>query len=256
MKLATFNANSIRSRLDIVLNWLAEHRPDLLALQETKVADEEFPADAFREAGWEVEVHGQKARNGVAFLSWAPLESVSRGFGDPDWPEDCRLIAGRLGEVTVINTYVPNGTEVGTDKFSYKLEWLERFGRWVGERFAPTDPVVWLGDINIAPTPDDVYNSKRHAGKVGHHPDEIAALARLTAWGWTDLFRKFTEGPKHYTFWDYRLPDPVKRNLGWRIDHVYATAALAERCTACEIDRAPRALPSPSDHTFVVATFA
>lgn len=253
MKIATFNCNSVRARLDIVLDWLAENEPDLLALQETKVEDGTFPVEPFEEAGWQLAIHGMKARQGVALVSRHPISNVSRGFEDPLWPEDCRIITGTVNGVTFVNTYVPNGTQVGTDKWEYKLRWLPRFSKYLRERFRPTDPLIWLGDINIAPTADDVFEADRKRGRVGFHPDEHAALAEILGFGFVDLFRKFTPGPGHYTFWEFVIPKAFERNLGWRIDHIYATPDLSAKCSRCWVDRAPRGLEKPSDHTFVVA---
>ncbi len=253
MRLATFNANSVRVRLPIILEWLAEFEPDVLALQEIKCEDSKFPVAEFEEWGWHAAVHGQKARYGVALISRRPLRSVRTGFGDPLFPEDCRIITAELDGVAIVNTYVPNGTEVGTDKWVYKLRWLERFRTMLAERYRPTDPLVWLGDINIAPTPEDVYEPKRHLGGVGHHPDEFERLAAITSWGLEDVFRRFHQGPGHYTYWDFVIPRAPERNLGWRIDHIYATAALADRFTGCTIDKDPRSAERPSDHTFVYA---
>jgi exodeoxyribonuclease-3 len=157
--------------------------------------------------------------------------------------------------VVVIDTYVPNGTAVGTDKFDYKLRWLEQFGAFISKRYGPNDPVVWLGDINIAPTEHDVFEPNRQRGKVGFHPDEISRLEKVVGWGFEDTFRKFTQGAGHYTFWEFYLPKAFERNLGWRIDHVYATAPMATKCTSCLVDKEPRAKEKPSDHTFVVAEF-
>lgn len=255
MRIATFNANSIRARLEIVLEWLAEHEPDVLAIQEIKCENDKFPLETFEEAGWQTAIHGQKSYNGVALVSRQPIRNVRMGFGDPTWPDDCRIITGEIGGVTIVNTYVPNGTAVGTDKFDYKLRWLPRFGQLIAERFSVSDPVVWLGDINIAPSADDVFDPARHKGKVGFHPAEIEELEKLIDWGWHDLFRKFTAGAGHYTFWEFVIPKAFERNLGWRIDHIYAPEALAARCTSCTIDREPRAMDRPSDHTFVLAEF-
>lgn len=255
MKVATFNANSIRARLEIVLEWLREHGPDLLAIQETKVTDPDFPESAFQDIGYHVAFHGQKSYNGVAIASRRPLENVQIGFQDALWPDDCRILAAEIDGATIVNTYVPNGTAVGTDKFDYKLRWLDRFGKLVSERFMTSDPLIWLGDINIAPTANDVFEPERQRGKVGFHPDEIEALKRIVDWGFTDTFRKFTSGAGHYTFWEFYIPKAFERNLGWRIDHIYATPTLAEKCTSCVVDKVPRALEKPSDHTFVVAEF-
>lgn len=255
MKIATFNANSIRMRLPIVIEWLCENEPDALAIQETKVEDAKFPAEGFEDIGYNVVFHGQKSTNGVAIASRQALRNVRTGFDDPLFPEDARIICGELDGVTIVNTYVPNGTAVGTDKFEYKLNWLRRFRQFLSERFRTGEPVIWLGDINIAPTPDDVYNSRRFYGGVGHHPLEFQALDAIIGWGLTDCFRKFTKGPGHYTYWDYVIPRSVENNLGWRIDHIYATETLASSCRRCEVDKGPRTMDKPSDHTTVWAEF-
>lgn len=253
MKLATFNANSIRVRLGAVLDWLATHRPDVLAIQETKCPDEMFPAEPFKELGYNVAFSGQKSYNGVAFASLGPMRHVSTGFGDPAWPADCRILRAEIDGITFLNTYVPNGTRVGSEKWSYKLAWLERFRQSCLETVDPKGQAIWLGDINIAPTPDDVFDSPRVLGGVGHHPDEFARLDAIVEHGWHDLFRAFTQGPGHYTYWEFTIPNSVKRNLGWRIDHIYATAPLASRAVSCLIDIRPRLAERPSDHTFVLA---
>lgn len=256
MKIATFNANSVRQRLPIIIEWLCEHEPDALAIQETKCTDDKFPEADFEDIGYHVAFHGQKSTNGVALATRQPLRNVTKGFGDPLMPEDARVLMGEIDGITIVNTYVPNGTAVGTDKFDYKLRWLARFRQMLNERFNPADPVIWLGDINIAPKPEDVYNSRRFYGGVGHHPLEFKALDQIVDFGLTDCFRKFTQGAGHYTYWDYFITTSVDRNLGWRIDHIYATAPLAERCVCCEVDMAPRKMEKPSDHTPVWAEFS
>lgn len=255
MKVATYNVNSIRLRAPIVQEWLAEHEPDVMVIQESKCEDAKFPHDAFEEVGYHATIHGQKGFNGVAILSRGPLSRVSTGLGDPLFPEDCRVIVAELDGVAIVNTYVPNGTMVGGDKWEYKLRWLERFRTFIAERFRPSDPVLWMGDINIAPTPDDVYDSRKMLGGVGHHPDEFARLQAITDWGFSDCFRRFTQGPGHYTYFDYVIVTSVQRNLGWRIDHIYASEGLAASCTTCEIDMEPRRMEKPSDHTVVWAEF-
>lgn len=255
MKVATFNVNGIRARLDIVLDWLAENEPDVLAIQESKCENDSFPLEAFEDAGWQVALHGQKSFNGVAIISRQPVSSVIHGFADPLWPDDCRIIQASVGPLTILNTYVPNGTSVGSDKFDYKLRWMNRFAQLVSERFSANDPVVWLGDVNVAPTPADVFEPERHKNKVGFHPSEHAALQEILSWGWTDLFRKFTMGSGHYTFWEFVIPKAFDRNLGWRIDHIYAPKWLSSRCENCFVDKRPRGLERPSDHTPVLAVF-
>jgi len=252
MRLATYNANSIRVRLPSVLGWLGANQPDVLGIQETKVDDPEFPADAFRDAGWHVEFHGQKARNGVALVSKRPPDELVKGLV-LDGEDDRRLIAARYGDLWVVNTYVPNGTQVGTDKFEYKLRWFDALRAFFEDRFSPDQPVVWMGDVNVAPTPDDVFDSEKHLGGIGHHPAEFEALGKVVGWGWTDLFRKFHQGPGHYTFWEFVIRGSASKNLGWRIDHIYGTRPVAERCVDCRIDKEPRLQERPSDHTYVVA---
>lgn len=255
LRIGTFNANSVRVRQQAILDWLEQYRPDVLALQETKVEDSRFPKMEFEALGWHVEAHGRKSYNGVALISREAPQDVSRGFGDEEFAEDCRVISAKYGDVTVVNTYVPNGSPLGTEKFSYKLRWLEKFKAYLEDRFSPKDRLIWLGDINIAPTPDDVFSSPRHLGRPGHHPEEFERLARIVEWGLADVFRKFHEGPGHYSFWEFFIPRSVQNNLGWRIDHIYATKPLAKLCTECEIDKAPRLNERPSDHTFVWADF-
>lgn len=255
MKIATFNAASIRARLPLTLEWLAENEPDVVAIQETKVEDEKFPVADFEELGYHVALHGQKAWNGVCIISRSPINRVRLGFEDDLMPTDARIIAAEIDGIPIINTYVPNGNTIGTDKWAYKLAWLERFGRLLRERHRPEDPLIWLGDINIARYPDDVYDSPKMMWGVGHHPDEFSRLDAILDFGLTDMFRKFTPGAGHYTFWDFVIPNGFKRNMGWRIDHIYATPSLAEKCEACWIDKDARSQERPSDHTFVVAEF-
>lgn len=255
MKVVTFNAASVRARLPLLLDWMAENEPDVLAVQETKVEDDKFPAETFQELGYHLAIHGQKSWNGVATLSRHPIRDVRKGFGDEVMPNDCRVISCEVEGVRVINTYVPNGSSVGSDKFEYKLRWLERFRRYLGEHHRPDEPLIWLGDINIAPKPEDVFDSRRMLGGVGHHPEEFERLDRIVDFGLVDTFRMHTQGLGHYTFWEFTIPKALERNLGWRIDHIYATEALAARCTSCVVDREARARERPSDHTFVVAEF-
>lgn len=255
MRVATFNVASIRARLPIVLEWLAENEPDVLALQETKVEDDKFPIDDFEEMGYHLAVHGQKSWNGVALASRLPAADVQIGFCDAMWPDDARIISARFRDVRVINTYVPNGNTVGSDKWDYKLRWLERFGALLHQRYRADEPLIWLGDINIAPTPNDVYNSKKFYGGVGHHPDEFTRLNKILDFGLVDTFRHLYPEAVEYTFWDFVITNSLERDYGWRIDHIYASACLLPKLTQCKIDRPVRLLPRPSDHTVVFADF-
>jgi exodeoxyribonuclease-3 len=243
----------VRARLPILIEWLAEHEPDLLAIQETKVENDKFPTGEFEDLGYHLALNGQKSWNGVATLTKMPVSSPVSGFVDDLFPEDARVLTCDLQGITFINTYVPNGNTVGSEKWDYKMRWLDRFRAMVSERYSPDQPVVWLGDINIAPTSDDVFDAPKMLGKVGHHPDEFSRLDAIRDWGFVDLFRQHHQGPGDYTFWDFVIPRSVERNLGWRIDHIYGTQPVAEKCSRCWVDKAPRTLERPSDHTFVLA---
>lgn len=253
MRIATFNAASIRARLPILLDWLESVQPDVLAIQETKVEDDKFPFEPFEEIGYHCEVNGQKSYNGVAILSLEAPTEVIKGFQDPLFPEDARVIAGRYGQVQIINTYVPNGSSVGSEKFNYKLRWLERFRAFLSQRYLPTDKVIWMGDINIALKPEDVYDSKKVLGGVGHHPDEFKRLEAIIDWGLQDLYRLKHPDSTEFTFWEFVIRNALEKNVGWRIDHIYGTESVQGALKDCWVDKEPRTRERPSDHTFVVA---
>ncbi len=256
-KIATFNANSIRARLGIITDWLGREAPDVLCVQETKVQDKDFPVEPFAQIGYHCEYFGQKSYNGVAIITKEPPADVRKGFGDgAETQEQARLIAATVRGVPVVNTYVPQGFEPGSEKFAFKLEWFKRLRAYLEKYYSPDTPLIWTGDINVAPEDRDVYDPAKLRGHCGFHPDEQAALAALTeAFGFVDVFRKYVDEPEQYTFWDFRLPRSVQRKLGWRIDHIFATKTLAARSAHCFIDIEPRKLPKPSDHTFLVAQF-
>jgi exodeoxyribonuclease-3 len=254
MKIASFNVNSLRARLTLVLEWLDKHRPDVLCLQETKVQDVDFPADDFGRTGYECIFKGQKSYNGVAILSRSGLANTKFGFDDE--PRDqARLITTEVNGIAIVNTYIPQGDSPDSEKFQYKLNWFERLRMFFEMNFKPADAVLWVGDFNIAPEPIDVYDPEGLLGHVCYHPDVHRALKDILQWGFVDVFRMHCRQPGQYTFWDYRLPSAVKRNLGWRLDHIMATRPLAEKATACYIDKTPRLAAKPSDHTPVVAEF-
>ena len=256
LTVATWNANSIRARLDQVTEWLSRVQPDVLAIQETKVQDADFPAAAFGNVSYRVAFRGQKAHAGVALVTKGALESVHYGLDDGGEPDEVRLIQGVVRGIAVINTYVPQGRAVDSPHFAYKLAWLHRIEDHVSRRYSPEQPVIWLGDMNVAPEPIDVYDPKRLAKHVDFHPDARHALQEVMEWGFTDVFRRMhPDLPDQYTYWDYRMPSALERNLGWRIDHILATAPVAERCTSAWIDVGARAVERPSDHTFLVAEF-
>ncbi len=254
MRVATFNAASVRARLPLLVQWLQENPVDVLGIQETKVEDDKFPRAEFEELGYELALNGQKAWNGVALLSKHPMTDISKGFGDPEMPEDARIVAATINGIRMINTYVPNGNTVGSEKWEYKMKWLEKFSDYVSAQDSSL-PLLWMGDINVAPQPHDVFDSAKMLGNVGHHPDEFSRLTKIVSHGLIDLFRLFNFDAGHYTFWDFVVPAALQRGIGWRIDHIYTTENLAEKCTSCIIDVEARKREKPSDHTFVIADF-
>lgn len=254
MKIASWNVNSLKVRLPQVLEWLAAQRPDVLALQETKLADDAFPAEAFREAGWEVAFSGQRTYNGVALVSRArPAEVVTDppGLGD----EQRRILAATLDGVRVWNLYVPNGQEVGSAKYDYKLDWLARMATCLRAELARHGDVVVLGDFNIAPADADVHDPEAWAGRIHCSEAERAALQRLLDLGLVDTFRRFEQPERSFSWWDYR-GGAFRRDHGLRIDLILSSAGLAARCRASSIDVAPRRHERPSDHAPVVAELA
>ncbi len=256
MRIATFNCNSVRKRLPLILAWLKENRPDVLALQETKTEDATFPEQAFVEAGWQAAYRGQKSYNGVALISREPAEKMSFGLGDGDDGEsEARLIHGRYGKVDVVNTYVPQGRALDSPQFQFKLQWLRRLRAYFEREFGAAGQAraVWVGDLNVAPEPRDVHDSKKVWPHVCHCEPVIKAFREVVDWGLTDVFRKHLPGDDVFTFWDYRVPNALPRGLGWRIDQVLATPEQARRSRDCRVDLEARRAESPSDHTFVVS---
>ena len=253
MKIATFNANSLRMRIDIILKWLAEHKPDVLCVQETKVQDIDFPAEAFAQSGYRFVFKGQKKYNGVAIFARTAIEDVS--FGLDDEPKDQpRLVKASINGVTIVNTYVPQGHAPDSEKFQYKLDWFKRLAKYFDRRLKPSRPLIWLGDLNVALEPKDVHDPDALWGHVCYCSEVQNAMNNIISRGFTDLFRKHCADPGQYTFWDYRA-NSFRRNHGWRLDYIFATAPLAEKCTTCWIDKTPREHEKPSDHTFLIAEF-
>ncbi len=255
MTIATFNANSIRSRLGVVLAWLQARRPDVLCIQETKAQDADFPAEAFREAGWHVVFCGEKSYNGVAMVSRAPLEGVRFGFDDGGPADATRLVRARCGGVDILNTYVPQGRAIDHPQYAYKLEWLGRVRALLERDYRPDGLLLWTGDLNVAPSDIDVDKPETKRLHVCCHEAVRSAFAAVAGWGLVDVYRAFHPEPGRYSFFDYRQPRSLERNQGWRIDHLLATPALAGKARAAEIDLEPRRAPKPSDHTFVWARF-
>jgi exodeoxyribonuclease-3 len=250
---ATWNVNSVRMRLERLKAWLGRRSPDVVALQETKVVDADFPAAEIEALGYRVERFGQKTFNGVALLAREPLEGVVRGLPDDGPDADRRLIAGVVGGIKVVCVYVPNGQAVDSPKFPYKLAWLRRLRAFLDGWASPTEPVLVMGDFNVAPEDRDVHDPDLWRGQVLFHPREHEALAEVAAFGLHDLLRDHTSEGGHFTWWDYRaLAFP--KNHGLRIDLILGTEAARARCRSVEIDRAERKGEKPSDHVPVVAT--
>lgn len=225
-----------------------------MCLQETKVQDEEFPAEAIREAGYEAVFRGMKTFNGVATLSKKKPERVLHGMCDGPDNEDCRLLTTVIDGVTIVNSYVPQGHNVNTDKYTFKLAWFRRIGRFFEEQLRTSDAAIWLGDLNVAPEPIDVYHPDRRVNDPDFHIDARNAFKEVLTWGWVDLFRKLHPEALQYTYWDY-FRNAFKNNWGWRIDHILATSPMADRCERIEVDLEPRKRPKTSDHTVVWAEF-
>ena len=251
---STFNTNSVRVRLPIILDWLDREQADILCLQETKAQDKDFPATAFEDAGYHTAFKGQKSYNGVAIISKHPIDHIQTNLYDGNH-EDARFISAHIRDIPVINVYVPQGFAVGTEKFEYKLRWLNDLLSHIKAGYDPEQPLILAGDLNIALESIDVFDPEKYEGGVSCHPDERAILRKFLDWGFVDIFRKHEPDGGHYTFWDYRVPNALKRNIGWRIDYVLATSPLAEKSQNAWVDTRPRALEKPSDHTFLMAEF-
>jgi exodeoxyribonuclease-3 len=254
MIVATWNVNSIRMRLERLQRWLEERKPDILCLQETKVVNENFPVEPFRALGYRCHIHGQKSYNGVAILARMDGTDVVRGLPDEGEEAPCRMIAGTFAGVRVINLYAPNGGEVGSDKYVYKLDWYRRLRTFLDSALTPKHEVLLCGDFNVAPEDRDVWDPEKWRGQILFSEPEKSALKNLIDWGLTDALRMHHRESGLYTWWDYR-EGAFHRGWGVRIDHILLSPPLAERCSAVEIDREERKGQKPSDHAPVIANF-
>lgn len=252
-KIATWNVNSLKVRLPHVLQWLESERPDVLALQETKSIDENFPVEAINEAGYQVSYIGQKAYNGVATLCKTSIETITNCLPDYDDVQR-RVLAINNSNITVLNLYVPNGAEVYSDKYHYKLEWFSKLHPFIKQLQANNERLILLGDFNIAPEDQDVHDPEEWQGSILVSPSERDEFKKLLSHGLKDCFRLFDQEEKSFSWWDYRAA-AFRRGRGMRIDHILASNTLADSCRACYIDKSPRKLERPSDHTPVVAEF-
>ncbi|HYC77173.1 MAG TPA: exodeoxyribonuclease III [Planctomycetota bacterium] len=255
MRIATWNVNSLRRRLERVVAWLGRRKPDVVCLQETKCEDLVFPRRELEDLGYRCEIHGQKTYNGVAVLSKAGCADVVRGLPDDPPDAQCRALAATTGGVRVLDLYVPNGGDVGTDKYAFKLEWMARLRAYLDARFDPNAPLVVCGDFNVAPEDRDVYDPEKLRGTILCSEPEREALRRVAAFGLVDAFRLFHQQAGAYTWWDYRAA-MFRRGLGLRIDHLLLSAPMAKRCVGVEIDVEERRGEGPSDHAPVIAEFA
>ena len=254
MRLASWNVNSLKVRLPQLLEWLAEKQPDVVCLQETKLEDANFPQAEIEATGYQVAFAGQKTYNGVALLSRnGPGDIVC---GNPHFPDpQRRLIAATINGIRVICAYVPNGQAVGSDKYDYKLAWLQALERWIGEQLATHPQLALAGDFNIAPEDRDVHNPEAWSGQILCSEPERAAFRKLQALGLKDSFRLFDQPDKSFSWWDYRMLG-FQKNQGLRIDHILLSEPLASRCTSAGIDREMRKRERPSDHAPVTADLA
>ncbi len=253
MKIATWNVNSMNVRLPHVLEWLQNNDPDVLVLQEIKQLTEKFPAEALQDIGYHSIASGQKTYNGVAFISKMAATDPVTDFPDFEDPQR-RVLACTAGDVRVIDLYVPNGSEVGSEKYEYKLAWLASLRSFLEGEVQQHENVVVLGDFNIAPADADVHDPEKWGEAILCSPPERAALKELLDLGLTDVFRKFEQPEKTFSWWDYRAAG-FRRNAGLRIDLILTSAPMTERCKASYVDKEPRAWERPSDHAPVVAEF-
>jgi exodeoxyribonuclease III len=253
MRIATWNVNSVRARLPRVVDWLQRVSPDVVCLQETKCVDEQFPRGVIEDLGYNVELYGQKTYNGVAILSKRPIENVIRGFPDDEPDAQRRVIGATIEDVMLLNLYVVNGESVGSAKYSYKLDWLQKLSEMVDETYDMSEKVVLTGDFNITFDDRDVYDADAWRDKVLCSDPERDALAQVMSHGLRDAFRKFEEGDGHYTWWDFRTRG-FQNNRGLRIDHFLMSPPAFEACSGVEIDLEARGGEKPSDHAPVIAT--
>jgi exodeoxyribonuclease-3 len=254
MKIATWNVNSVRSRLDRLLAWLGRTQPDIVCLQELKARDDAFPYEAIHEVGYHAAVYGQRTFNGVGILSRIEPQDVRRGMDDGVEDPQARFLAAQIGGIQVISAYIPNGRVVGSEHYVYKLDWFRRLRAFLEKHFTPQTPLVVCGDFNVARDEKDVARPDVWANSVLFHPTSRVAMEEFLAWGLTDVFRQQHPEGGQYSWWDYRsLAFP--KNNGLRLDYVLATSPVADRCTAAEIEREERKGEKPSDHAPVIAVF-
>ncbi len=255
MKIATWNVNSIKSRVDHVLKWCEVNNPDVLCLQETKCVDEKFPYQRLRAIGYpHVEHLGERAYNGVAIISKHPLSDVQKNL--PGHPANAprRMIAATINDVRLVNVYAPHGTKLGSDKFTFKLDWIKSLRAYFESKFTTGDNVLLCGDLNVAPHELDVWSVPAWKDKMHFTKPERDVIQDLKKWGFVDVFRQINDDAREFSWWSNFRHD-FEKDRGLRIDHIWASSPLAERCIDCWIDKDPRGWEHPSDHAPVVAEF-
>ena len=259
MLIATWNVNSIRTRLSQIIDWINNVKPDVLCLQETKVMDNDFPLEPFEKLGYSVEVYGQKSYNGVAIISKTKAENIKKGFyGCTNFGQNIenflgqkRLISADINGIRIINVYVPNGSSLGSDKFEYKINWLNCLASFLDEQEKKEELICLMGDFNIAPSQLDIHDAKKYEGGIMASEIERTALSNVLKERLVDSFRIFEKNTGHCSWWDYRN-NAFELNKGWRIDHIYISKELTSRLKSCVIDSIPRANLRPSDHAPVM----
>jgi exodeoxyribonuclease-3 len=252
-KVATWNVNSLRVRLEQVIKWLTAEQPDVLVLQETKMTDDQFPEEDIKAAGYQVVFSGQKTYNGVAILTKSSPESCVLDLPNLDDPQR-RILAATINDIRILNLYVVNGSEVGSEKYAYKLDWLSKVTDWVAEQIKQHHKFIILGDFNIAPSDRDVHNPKAWKERILCSTPERDALNKLLQLGFSDNFRQFEQQDKTWSWWDYRSGG-FQKNMGLRIDLILSSQLLSERCIGCYVDKEPRGWDRPSDHAPVIAEY-
>jgi len=256
LSVATFNVNSVRSRLHVLEKWLDSVPIDVICLQETKTVDDSFPAGFFQSLGYEIIFSGEKGYNGVAIASRFPIEEVVYGFGDGKEPGlSTRFLQAKVSGIWMINSYVPQGKSIDHPDYQFKLTFLERIRELLVRSHAPSEKVIWMGDLNVAPTDIDVTDPGNKRNHVCFHQTVKDAFGRVTSWGLVDLFRKYRPEEGEFSFWDYRVKNSLERNIGWRIDHILVTPPVESISRNCFVDRVVRGWDKPSDHAPVVGIF-
>lgn len=247
MIVASWNVNSLAVRMPQLVSWIEEHRPNVICLQETKLVDDKFPKAEFDALGYSYEFYGEKTYNGVAIISDRPIMNVQKGFLEEEEPKAKRFIEAMIDDTYILNVYIPNGQRVGSDKYEYKLKWIDSLRDHLDKQHNPDTKLLLCGDFNIAPDDRDVYKPEEVEGTIMVSDLEREQLAYVQDWGFVDAFRMHHEEDGQFSWWDYRM-GAFRRNMGFRIDHIWMTEALAKHCVDSWIDKQPRMQERPSDH--------